>query len=76
MITTKTTQEEQRNIIAKMVNNDQNASEFTTIRISREVYNDLSKRGWYKATHSDIISKLLEDTGSNLDPSPINGGSF
>jgi hypothetical protein len=75
MTTTKTTHDEQRTIIAKLVNNDL-ANEFTTIRISREVYNDLSKRGWYKATHSDIISKLLEDTGSNLDPSKEDGGSW
>ncbi|MFZ0696050.1 MAG: antitoxin VapB family protein [Nitrososphaeraceae archaeon] len=42
----------------EMNNNDQCV--FTTIRISREVYNDLSKRRRYKASHSDIIAKLFE----------------
>jgi hypothetical protein len=65
MTTKITTTAEQRNIIAKLLSND--SKEFTTIRISRGVYNDLSKRGRYKDTHSDIIARLLEDTGSNLE---------
>jgi hypothetical protein len=57
----------------EMNNNDQ--SVFTTIRISREVYNDLSKRGWYRATHSDIIAKSL-GSENKLQPFCSDGGSF
>jgi predicted CopG family antitoxin len=57
----------------EMNNNDQCV--FTTIRISNEVYNDLAKRGWYKATHSDIIAKLLESE-NKLQPFCSDGGSF
>ena len=48
----------------EMNNNDQ--SVFTTIRISREVYNDLPKRGWYKATH---ITTNVSCIQQNKDPS-------
>jgi predicted CopG family antitoxin len=49
-------------------NHEQSDSEFTTIRISREVYNDLSKHGRFHDTHSDIIARLLTETDDKLQP--------